>query len=388
MDKELIITMKNAVKQRSLQKVKWVVEQDRNILDVELPLGNWLYMACDYESLELVSYFLDCGIDINKPSGVDNQYPVGVAASKGNEVIVDYLLSRGAEVLYYEAKNSPILAAVDGKNLNIVKKMIKKGFDVNRIFHFSYGDGDLLGYATKKGVEEICVYLQRLTGKKIQTDSSIVEKIQYNPTGEHKIVKEVLKKKFSTAIEEIVDIVLKRYFEEEVFAMSFRMHYQDENKISRYLCETIIQTKQGYEQSMKSYSEKYGDPELQLFFKYIPEEYKYSENSTKSFFDIRKYLYENCINMEECEKIQNQNKYKEMKEAIKQENIELEKILAETISELRKRNIFKNNQGTQFYVFPYIGEEDSAEHFIPIAKKMNEGLDLKEYIEYFEEKNS
>ncbi len=34
------------------------------------------------------------------------------------------------------------------------------------------------------------------------------------------------------------------------------------------------------------------------------------------------------------------------------------------------------------FVFPYIGEDDLPEHLIPLAKKMNKGLDLKEYIKF------
>jgi len=42
-----------------------------------------------------------------------------------------------------------------------------------------------------------------------------------------------------------------------------------------------------------------------------------------------------------------------------------------------------NSNGKEFYVFPYVEEEDPAEKIITFAKIMNHDLDLMEYIEFW-----
>ena len=54
-----------------------------------------------------------------------------------------------------------------------------------------------------------------------------------------------------------------------------------------------------------------------------------------------------------------------------------EEITAYIAQKMKEKNI------NDFYVFPYVGEDDEAEHIVSLAKIMNQGLDMEEYIGYF-----
>ena len=69
---------------------------------------------------------------------------------------------------------------------------------------------------------------------------------------------------------------------------------------------------------------------------------------------------------------------------MKKQNVQIEKILAETVAELRKKKILVNYVGKDFYVFPYIGEEDIPKELLSYTKKMNKGLDVSEYNKFID----
>ena len=50
----------------------------------------------------------------------------------------------------------------------------------------------------------------------------------------------------------------------------------------------------------------------------------------------------------------------------------------------RKKKILVNHVGKEFYVFPYIGEEDIPKDLLSYTKKMNKGLDVAEYNKFID----
>ncbi len=72
----------------------------------------------------------------------------------------------------------------------------------------------------------------------------------------------------------------------------------------------------------------------------------------------------------------------QMYESIAKQSLEIEKILAETVAKLRQEKLLTTHDGREFYVFPYIEEDNPPKKYISLAKKMNKGLDLTEYLEF------
>ena len=205
-----------------------------------------------------------------------------------------------------------------------------------------------------------------------------------------KIDNRVLKKKFEAAIRQMVEVCLEKYGEEELYAMCFRMHYDSADIKGRFLCEIIVQTEKSYEETVKKCIEEIertGEEcrdESLLYYKYIPEEYKYAQIGLDGFWKVHEYLYNNCLDLEECEELEDFDEKDKMYEKIAKQALEIEKILADVIAKLRQEKFLTNRDGREFYIFPYIDEDALPKNYIPLAKKMNKGLDLTEYLKFIE----
>lgn len=230
--------------------------------------------------------------------------------------------------------------------------------------------------------------LETLPEEKLELVLKLLENIEdYKSAGERKPDKRELKKMFDFAVRQTARNIKFKFQDQgkNIYAMCFRMHY---NVTAEWLfsCEVIVQTVKNCEESIIKYKKEnegtYCASDL-LAFKYIPEEYGYSEPGMEGFARVQKYLYENCLNDEDEEIIKEFKDTDELRERITKQNHEIDKTLAQTIADIRKEgDFFENEDGSQMYVFPYIGEDDLLEHLIPLAKKMNKGLDLKEYLKF------
>ena len=201
-----------------------------------------------------------------------------------------------------------------------------------------------------------------------------------------KINKRELKKRLEAAIRQMIDVCLEKYNNEGLYAMCFWMHYDSVDIESRFLCEIIVQTQKGYEEAVQRFMEECTENDYRkeslLYYKYLPDEYKYSLDGLDKFQIVQEYLYTNCFNLEECEDLENFDEREQMYENIAKQSLEIEKVLAETVAKLRQEDILINCDGTEFYVFPYIEEDNPPQKYISLAKKMNKGLDLTEYLEF------
>lgn len=200
-----------------------------------------------------------------------------------------------------------------------------------------------------------------------------------------KLNKRELKKKFAVAIRQMTEVCLEKYGGEGLYAMCFRMHYDSVDPSCRFLCEVIVQTQKGYEEAAQKGIEDDLGENFERYCKYLPEEYKYAMDGLDGFRAVREYLYENCLNLEECEESEDYDEREQMYEEIVKQSREVENVLAASVADLRKEHALQDHDDREFYVFPYIGEDDLPENYVPLAKKMNKGLDLKAYLRFIEE---
>lgn len=70
------------IKQGDIESVKILVENDNDLLFAETPFGTWLEVASALNRIELVKYFIGCGIDINKCCGISNGGPIDRCTAK------------------------------------------------------------------------------------------------------------------------------------------------------------------------------------------------------------------------------------------------------------------------------------------------------------------
>lgn len=202
---------------------------------------------------------------------------------------------------------------------------------------------------------------------------------------DRKLDKRELKKKFSVAIRQMTEACLEKYGGEGLYAICFRMHYDSVDPDWRFACEVIVQTQTGCEETAQKGIEDGMGANFGRYGKYLPEEYKYAMDGLDGFRAVREYLYENCLNLEECEDLDDYDEREQMYEDIAKQSRDIENVLAASVADLRKEHVLTDHGGREFYVFPYIGEDDLPENYVPLAKKMNKGLDLKEYLKFIEE---
>lgn len=136
-----------------LEKVKMLLEKDSSLLDHVYVLGTPALWAARYGHINVLDYLIKMGADINKKHG--DVTPLFHAAFMGEQKTVEFLLSRGAEIGFFEAVECGF------KGLAI--KMISEGEDINQFkssgylpLHRAarYGHKEIIDYFIENGLEK------------------------------------------------------------------------------------------------------------------------------------------------------------------------------------------------------------------------------------------
>ena len=161
MNKEDIKKTRQLIKQGDIESVKILVESDKELLFAETPFGTWLEVASALNKIELVQYFISCGIDINKCCGISNGGPIESAVFKGNLDIVKMLYENGAVLDVSTAEKKPLFSAIYNNHVEVAKYLVEKGIDLSPAY--AIGDiesCDAYEYARQYGRTEIAEYLK------------------------------------------------------------------------------------------------------------------------------------------------------------------------------------------------------------------------------------
>lgn len=379
--KDLVTKMGKAVADGDLEAVKSFVKERPEILNEMTVFGTWLHRAATNGQLEVAQYLIYEGIDVNQNGGINEKGAICNAITTGQLEMVKLLVENNVVFDTSEVNKNPLFCAISCRQFEIVKYLIELGADLSIKYKINNAERDVYLYSKYNGTEEITEYIaQKMKEKNIPIMEAKEEKKRiYDKKHKRNLEKSILKEMFNKAIKESVFKFLEKYSDESIFAISFRMYYDAYKPEDRYQCEIIMQTKEGCQEQSK-------DNEECLFdFKYNPEEYKYAEQGSGEFLNVSNYLFLNCCNLEVCYELEGKERDK-MEEAIAKENLKIERILAEAVSDLRKKGSFKDKSGNHFYIFPYINEDSNPKELASNAKIMNQGLDITEFIEYISEK--
>lgn len=329
---KLVESMEKAVRNGDIGVIRRLLCEDSRLLNEMTLFGSWLHIAAENEQVEVVKCLIDAGIDINKNGDIEDHGAICNAVSAGNMEIVKILVENNALLDTSNATKNPLFDAIDSGNLEIVQFLVKNGIDISVEYDLSYGKIDAYKYSAIHGTKDITEYLVTKMKEKnipILKNRQRKERV-YDAGHKRNLEKTVLKELFAKAIRESVKEFSLRYKEETIYAMSFRMHYTDDMPKDRYLPEIIMQTKESYE-------EQWSNKERALYFKYIPEEYKYVDIGKGAFYELSEYLFQNCLNVEICKKLEDEEKQEEMEEAIIQEN---RKNIGRNSCRIKKRRYF------------------------------------------------
>ena len=162
MNKELIKEMRQAIKENRLDIIKALVENNEGLLDVVTIFGTFLHDASSYGMYEVVKYFIECGIDVNKKGGNRDSSALTIAAFKGYKDIVELLYVNGAILDVSSFERNPLFAATYNGHFDVVKFLVENGIELNVVYVIGDLDKvDAYEYAKQYGQTEIANFLMK-----------------------------------------------------------------------------------------------------------------------------------------------------------------------------------------------------------------------------------
>jgi uncharacterized protein len=124
--------------------------------DFMSPFGTWLHVAGKHGRLDVVTFLVELGMDVNLRGGISGGAPIHLAASQGHVDVVRYLLSHGAEMDVSEPERNPLFGAIYGGHTDVAKILIDSGIDTQvRYTGPNMENMDALAFANEWGRKEI-----------------------------------------------------------------------------------------------------------------------------------------------------------------------------------------------------------------------------------------
>ncbi len=166
MDKEIVKSMREAIKKGNLDLVRKLIIDNEGLLNVNTVFGSWLHVAAAHGKVNIAKYLIECGMDVNQNGDISGGNPIRSAADNGYLDIIKLLYQNGAEIDVSEATKNPLFSAIYGGYYEIVKFLVEKGIDITASYHIGkLGNVDAYEYARQFGQTEIANYLKEKLDK-------------------------------------------------------------------------------------------------------------------------------------------------------------------------------------------------------------------------------
>ena len=161
MNKELIKEIRQSIKEGNLEKIKTILNNDKDLISISTFFGTWLHDASTYGKYDIIQYLIECGVDVNKKGGVRDAGPITYAAFKGFIKIVELLCDNGATLDTSNCDRNPLFAAIYNGHFNVVKYLVENGIDITASYPIGQLENvDAYEYARQYGQTEIANYLK------------------------------------------------------------------------------------------------------------------------------------------------------------------------------------------------------------------------------------
>ncbi|AOZ96923.1 ankyrin repeat domain-containing protein [Butyrivibrio hungatei] len=167
MEKEKIIEMRKAIKQKNIDVIRKMILDDSSLLNQVTPFGTFLHDAVSFGTIDIVKYFISCGIDVNKHGGPRDSGALTDAAFEGKIEIVKLLYENGAALDTSNFDRNPLFAAIYNDHFEVAKYLVEKGIDIKACYEVgSIKQCDACEYARQYGRTEIYNYLKNVLNEK------------------------------------------------------------------------------------------------------------------------------------------------------------------------------------------------------------------------------
>jgi uncharacterized protein len=162
-DVEIYKQIRKAIKEGKFTDVVSLVGTDLSSLRMETPFGTWLHMACSHGQIDIVTWLVSQGAEIDSIGGVGGRRPIDEAAASGNSEIVHYLIEAGATLDVSNSLRNPLFSAIVGglseSHTTVAKVLIDAGIDTT-IRYPNLDNMDALEYAKEWGRSDIVTLLE------------------------------------------------------------------------------------------------------------------------------------------------------------------------------------------------------------------------------------
>ena len=159
--RKIVKTMRNAIKSGNLDVVKELLGNNDDLLEANTVFGSWLHIASSYGKIDIASYLIDRGIDVNRNGDISGGNPIRSAAENGQIEMVELLYNHGTVFDVSEATKNPLFGAIYGGHVSVVRFLVEHGIDI--AIYYSIGQSDKVDaceYAKQLGQTEIERYLR------------------------------------------------------------------------------------------------------------------------------------------------------------------------------------------------------------------------------------
>ena len=166
---KIVKAMRNAIKNGNLDVVKELLGNNDGLLEVNTVFGSWLHIAASYGRIDIASYLIDCGIDVNRNGDISGGNSIRSAAENGQIEMVELLYNHGTVFDVSEAAKNPLFGAIYGGHYNVVRFLVEHGIDIAT--YYSIGELDKVDaceYAKQLGQTEIEKYLREKSKSQIK----------------------------------------------------------------------------------------------------------------------------------------------------------------------------------------------------------------------------
>lgn len=153
--------IRSSIKQGDIEKVRELISTNEKMLNYMTPFGTWLHVAAAHNKIEIVKYFVNCGIDVNIKDDGFNKTAIEPAAANGHKGVVKYLLDCGAELDVSEPDRNPLFATIYGGYKDIVELLVERNIDITiRYTGEHMKNMDAYDFAIERGQKEIASFLK------------------------------------------------------------------------------------------------------------------------------------------------------------------------------------------------------------------------------------
>lgn len=335
-------TVSKAIELGDIEKVKELLNNDNEKINMSIPRGNWLNIAVGYQQLEIVEYLLEIGIDRNLVSRTGNS--LVNAARTGNVEMAEFLLNKGVELTCTLNALNPIIPAVQSDRLDMVIYLLEKEKALLSEKEYNELVNIIIENAEIFSAKNILNYFG--VGKK-------VKKNKMTKTEKNKIVQLIEKN-----MKECFIAIQKECEDEKIYILSTEC---DEDMSAIYV---YMNTEENLQRQLDNADEEMKD-EI-YYYKYCEDEWYVFEDSPKYFKDVSDYV-----------------KKKELTNDDKSVWYEL---FVESLLELQKEKFFEQ-QYNKNKILLTINAHDtfSEEAAIDYFRKLNAGENCSEYMKNIEQ---